>query len=176
MPTTRLLVVRRGKSRSSQARAISVLTITIRRAVCTGTAPPTATDNNPTAATSYVPNSYFSFPYAPTSFANSASCASATKGCSENYDACLTNLGGSGFAVTVDVPGGGGTTVNGDGRNLGSSATSICSSLSSQACSKIQATKCDSFGQSSSTKSTNLIRDFALATTAGILTVFLIIT
>lgn len=144
--------------------------------MCTGTAPPTASNNSPTATISYVPNSYFSFPYAPTTFANSASCASATKGCSENYDSCLTNLGGSGFAVTVNVPGGGGTTVNGNNQNLGTSATSICSSLSSQACSNLQATKCDSFGQSSSARSTNLPRDFIVATTAGILTVLLVIT
>lgn len=99
---------------------------------------------------SYVPNSYFSFPYAATTFGNSASCASAVKACSSNYNACVTGLRGSGgYGVTIDVPGGGGTTVGGIAGNLGPSATSICSSLSSQACSKLEATKCESFGNGS---------------------------
>lgn len=121
----------------------------MKSAVCTGTAPATASGSMPTDAVSYVANSYFSFPYAPTSFTNSASCASATRACSQNYDACITNLGNSGYAVTVAVPGGGGTTVNGAERNLGSSATSICASLSTAACAKLQETKCGSFGNDS---------------------------
>ncbi|KAH7326766.1 hypothetical protein B0I35DRAFT_405957 [Stachybotrys elegans] len=43
-------------------------------AVCTGTAPnPTQTD----APVSFVPNTYFTFPYAPTTFADSGACSSA---------------------------------------------------------------------------------------------------
>lgn len=53
--------------------------------------------------------------------------------------------GGSDFAVTIAVPGGGGTTVGGFATSLGSSATDVCSSLSSEACSKLEATSCDSF-------------------------------
>lgn len=135
--------------------------------MCTGTAPATAPGNIPTATPSYVQNPYFSFPYAPTSFPNSASCASATKACSQNYNACLINLGGSGYAVTVDVPGGGGTTVNGEGRNLGASATSICASLSSQACSNAQATKCESFSQSSETGKKNSAAPLFVAAIVG---------
>ncbi|POR35388.1 Uncharacterized protein TPAR_04391 [Tolypocladium paradoxum] len=119
-------------------------------AVCTGTAPATPPAGGPTPVVSYVPNPYFSFPYAATTFGNSASCASAVKACSSNYNACVTGLQGSGgYGVTIDVPGGGGTTVGGTARNLGPSATSICSSLSSQACSKLEATKCESFGTGS---------------------------
>lgn len=122
-------------------------------AVCTGTAP----DANPTAApsteVSYVSNSYFSFPYAPTTFDNSADCAAAVTACSENFDVCTANLGGGGdgaFGVTIEVPGGGGVTVDGSAQNLGSSAaTSVCSSLSSEACSALEATKCESFGDGS---------------------------
>lgn len=137
------------------------------RAVCTGTAPTSVSGGNPTFIPSYVSNSYFSFPYAPTSFPNSAECESAARACSKNYDSCLTKLGGSGYAVTVDVPGGGGTTVNGDSRDLGTSATSICASLSNQACSKAQATNCDSFGQRSAASSSYSSGLFNFAATAG---------
>lgn len=118
-------------------------------AVCTGIAPATGAGANPTAASSYVPNPYFPFPYAPASFANSASCVSANKACSKNYDACLLNFGMVGYGVTVNVPGRGGTTINGDVRSYGPSATSICSSLSSQACPNPEGTRCDTFGQGS---------------------------
>jgi hypothetical protein len=65
---------------------------------------------------------------------------------------CTANLGGDGggaFGVTIEVPGGGGVTVDGSAQNLGASATSICSSLSSEACSALEATKCESFGDGS---------------------------
>ncbi|PHH84497.1 hypothetical protein CDD83_1855 [Cordyceps sp. RAO-2017] len=121
-------------------------------AICTGTAPIVTPGGSPTAAVSYVPNQYFPFPFAAASFGNSASCASAVAACSSNYGACVTKLqGNGGFAVTVNVPGGIGTTVGGSDQSLGGSATSICSSLSSQACSNLEATKCGSFGQGSGT-------------------------
>ncbi|KAL3961583.1 hypothetical protein ACCO45_003106 [Purpureocillium lilacinum] len=119
-------------------------------AVCTGTAPASAPTGGATAPVSYVENPYFSFPYAPTTFSNSASCAAATRACSSNYNACVTGLQGSGgYGVTINVPGGGGTTVAGAGSNLGASATPLCSSLSSKACAKLDATKCDSYGKGS---------------------------
>ncbi|KAI5462939.1 hypothetical protein BGZ63DRAFT_402292 [Mariannaea sp. PMI_226] len=115
-------------------------------AVCTGTAPASAT-GQPTAPASFVSNDYFSFPYAPTSYHDSDECRSAVTDCSENYHVCLTYLeSGGSFGVTVAVPGGGGTTVAGGGTITGTSATSICSSLSSQACSKLEATSCAKFG------------------------------
>lgn len=122
----------------------------VRRAVCTGTAPSTPSDALPTATISYVPNPYFSFPYATTTFVNSASCASAVAACSSNYGVCVAGLQrNGGYAVTINVPGGGGTTVDGMQGDLGASATPICSSLSSQACFRLEATKCESFGQRS---------------------------
>ncbi|CAM1507373.1 Fc.00g070140.m01.CDS01 [Cosmosporella sp. VM-42] len=127
-------------------------------AVCTGTAPATAATGAPVAAVSYVPNSYFSFPYAPTSYDNRDTCSSAVKACSRNYDSCVSVLGdGGSYGVTIDVPGGGGTTVAGVGANVGASATPICSSLSSEACSDLEATQCVDFGSSdSSTIKTNV--------------------
>ncbi|OHE91759.1 hypothetical protein CORC01_12933 [Colletotrichum orchidophilum] len=102
-----------------------------RRAVCTGTAPTTA----PTAtAVSYVPNAYFPFPYIATSL-DRGECSSALSQCSRNYQSCVTQLdGNAGFGVTVVIPGGGGTTVAATRPDVGTSATPICSSLSSQAC------------------------------------------
>lgn len=138
----------------------------IRSAVCTGTAPATAATDDPSAAVSYVPNSYFSFPFAPTTFDDSGACSSAASACSQNYDACLTNLqGDTGYAVTIDVPGGGGTTVAGAGGNLDSaSATSVCSSLSSEACSDVEATSCDSYGNGSGPAAPPSIRLVVLVT------------
>ena len=87
------------------------------RDVCTGTAPsifvtPTAT---PTVV-SYVPNSFFPYPFMATSFANSAACLSAVSQCGVNYAACTSDLEGSdaanGYGVTIVVPGGGGVTVS----------------------------------------------------------------
>ncbi|KAF4777966.1 hypothetical protein HER10_EVM0010900 [Colletotrichum scovillei] len=100
-------------------------------AVCTGTAPTTV----PTAtAVSYVPNAYFPFPYIATSL-DRGECSSALSQCSRNYQSCVTQLdGNAGFGVTVIVPGGGGTTVAATRPDVGTSATPICSSLSSQAC------------------------------------------
>ena len=93
-------------------------------------------------------NPYFSFPYIQTDFDNGRQCSSAVSACSENYDACLTQLqgGGDDFGVTIVVPGQGGTTVDGGGSDLGASATGVCSSLSSKACSEIDATQCSEFG------------------------------
>ncbi|KAM4059326.1 hypothetical protein HRG_007816 [Hirsutella rhossiliensis] len=142
-------------------------------AVCTGTAPATPLDSVPTAAVSYVPNSYFSFPYAATTFANSASCASAVAACSSNYGVCVAGLQrNGGYAVTINVPGGGGTTVGGMQGDLGASATPICSSLSSQACSRLGATKCESFGQRSGESAARLRLSPMLALLAGVGVVF----
>ncbi|KAL2154102.1 hypothetical protein VTH82DRAFT_2778 [Thermothelomyces myriococcoides] len=126
-------------------------------AVCTGTAPPSFVTPDPadaTTAVSYVPNEFFSFPYIATYFANPGHCSAAVSQCNSNYEACtsqLGRLGGSGdggFAVTVVVPGGGGTTVTAAaGISVdAASATSICSSLSSVACSGLEASMCTMTG------------------------------
>ncbi|KAH6685207.1 hypothetical protein F5X68DRAFT_18074 [Plectosphaerella plurivora] len=110
-------------------------------AVCTGTAPGSP-GSAPTAEASYVPNQYFPFPYIPL-LMEQEECYSAVRQCSSNYDTCVTRLqGGSGSGVTIVVPGGAGTTIVGDSPNLGSSATPVCSSLSSQACYQINNNDC----------------------------------
>ncbi|CCT61931.1 uncharacterized protein FFUJ_01569 [Fusarium fujikuroi IMI 58289] len=104
-------------------------------AVCTGTAPASAT-GEPTAEASYVPNSYFAFPYAATTFTNEAACTSAVDACEKN---------------SIIVPGGGGTTVQGGGQALGSSsATAVCSSLSSRACRNVSSDDCSDYGNDAS--------------------------
>ncbi|KAK4131977.1 hypothetical protein BT67DRAFT_451469 [Trichocladium antarcticum] len=127
-------------------------------AVCTGTAPASFIAPGPTAtAVSYVPNAYFSFPYIATYFAHSGFCSAAVSQCSANHAACTAQLGGQdgpagGHAVTIVVPGGGGTTVTagagaGAGAGVGAaSATSICNSLSSEACSGLQPSMCTMSG------------------------------
>jgi hypothetical protein len=104
-----------------------------------------------TGTTSVVNNIYFPFPYIPTTYINSAACNSAYNDCQTNYAACTVDLQGGGFAVTVDAPGGG-ITVSPTVQNLGSaSATSICSSLSSEACYGIVSSNCAQFGTATTT-------------------------
>lgn len=90
-----------------------------------------------TTAISYVPNTYFSFPYIATYFANPGYCSAAISQCDANHAACTSQLGGAGgggvggdYAVTIVVPGGGGTTVTaGAGFTFdAATATSICKS------------------------------------------------
>ncbi|KAH9887811.1 hypothetical protein F4778DRAFT_420956 [Xylariomycetidae sp. FL2044] len=116
-------------------------------ATCTGVAP-TATQT-----ASYVSNSYFQFPYIPTSFANGAACTSALSQCSRNYAACvdgLTGDTGGGYGVTIVVPGGGGTTVAPSQTTFPqATATSICSSLSSEGCFDLRSGDCAQAGTTS---------------------------
>ncbi|OIW34514.1 hypothetical protein CONLIGDRAFT_638868 [Coniochaeta ligniaria NRRL 30616] len=122
----------------------------LKSAVCTGTAPSSFAPPSSTSV-SYVPNAYFSFPYAPTSFVDSGACSSAASACGANYDSCTSHLegvnGGGGAAVTVVVPG---TTVVGGGQAgvtlATASATSICSSLRSAACGGLQSDLCAGAG------------------------------
>ncbi|ROT34618.1 hypothetical protein SODALDRAFT_337932 [Sodiomyces alkalinus F11] len=110
-------------------------------AICTGIAPPSPA--MPTATVSFVPNNYFPFPYIATSL-DQRQCSSAVSQCSRNYEVCLTELqgGNDGFGVTIVVPGGGGTVIDADRPTLGTSATPVCSSLSSEACSGLESTHC----------------------------------
>ncbi|KAI0484758.1 hypothetical protein GGR56DRAFT_41212 [Xylariaceae sp. FL0804] len=116
-------------------------------ATCTGVAPSTTA-----TTTSYVRNSYFSFPYVQTSFSNQAACTAAVSACSANYQACVSDLGGlaaGGYGVTIQVPGGGGTTVAATQASLEpATATSVCSSLSSKACHNLAASSCTDAGGS----------------------------
>ena len=88
----------------------------------------------------------YPFIYIPTSYANAQACSSAYSECQSQYSACQVSLGG-GVGVTISAPNGGVTqqTV------AASSASAICSSLSSSACYGLQAGQCNAFGTSGET-------------------------
>lgn len=114
-------------------------------AICTGTAP--ASQGTP--APSFVSNSLFNYPAIATSFSNQGACSRAWDSCSRNYDVCTSGLasGTGGFHVTIDVPGGGGTTVQPTHTTVPlESAKSVCSSLSSRACYNLQPSVCSQTG------------------------------
>ena len=97
---------------------------------------------------SVITNAYFPFPVIATSYPNSAACNDAYEACQTNYAACTANLQGSGFGGISIVAPNGGVTVTPTVQNLGpASATSICSSLSQQACYGIVSDNCAQFGQ-----------------------------
>ncbi|CAK7209675.1 hypothetical protein SCUCBS95973_000520 [Sporothrix curviconia] len=128
--------------------------------VCTGGAPSTYVTT--TAAASYVPNAYFSFPYllpanvaATTALADVNACDAVLDQCSLVFAQCTSDLedGGSGTNNDGGGGGGGGVTVVIAGSTTltrgaqqaaattattetlaAASAASVCSSLSSQAC------------------------------------------
>ncbi|KAI1081722.1 hypothetical protein F5B20DRAFT_579051 [Whalleya microplaca] len=138
-------------------------------ATCTGVAP-TGAAGTP----SFVSNTYFQFPYIPTSFANQAACTSALSQCARNYRACVSELGGAnpGYAVTIVVPGGGGTTVAATHATVPTAtATSVCSSLSSEACYDLQSTQCAQAGTTAGfvIGEGNYARPTAAACVAGVI-------
>jgi hypothetical protein len=98
---------------------------------------------------STVPNSYYPFIYAPTSFPDADQCSSAFTSCQAASTACFTSLAGAN-GVTVGGVDGGGITVQGVSGTILSAASSICSSLSSVGCSNLQqVSQCTIFGSGS---------------------------
>ncbi|ESZ89803.1 hypothetical protein SBOR_9809 [Sclerotinia borealis F-4128] len=135
-------------------------------ASCTGTVTISPTTGTPasvsaTVTGAYVSNAYFPFPILPTSYANSAACASATNSCAKNYALCTVDLeGGMGGAVTVSAPNGGVTVAPStpSGGYLGSvSAASVCQSLSSVACAAVESAGCGQFGTKAATTTDSFV-------------------
>ncbi|KUJ20263.1 uncharacterized protein LY89DRAFT_682023 [Mollisia scopiformis] len=134
-----------------------------------GTSSATTTTSTATTATitsaaslSYVSNTFFPWPYIPTTYINSAACMTAYSDCQSNLAACTADLegGSSGFPVTIVAPGGG-VTVGATAQNLGSaSATSICSSLYQEGCYGIVPANCATFG-------TGTVTSFIVGTTGA---------
>ncbi|KAJ5482680.1 hypothetical protein N7539_006126 [Penicillium diatomitis] len=83
----------------------------------------------------------YPFVYVPTTFPNSAVCSSYYSLCQSEYTQCTANLMGR-YGVTVGGVGGAGVTV--EAVTATSQATSICSSLSQQACHGLQLNYCAS--------------------------------
>ncbi|KIW13221.1 hypothetical protein PV08_08408 [Exophiala spinifera] len=93
---------------------------------------------------STVPNAFYPFVYIPTSYANFELCTSAYSICQAESTSCFASLAG-GNGVTVSGLGGGVTQQGATGTIPSSSASSICSSLSSQGCYGLQSTQCSQF-------------------------------
>ncbi|KAH8598985.1 hypothetical protein B0O99DRAFT_614696 [Bisporella sp. PMI_857] len=120
---------------------------TVTSVSATTTSGSAATPTITAGSVTYVTNQYFPFPIIPTTYSNSAACNSAYEACTSNYAACTANLAGTGFGVTIVAPNGGGVTVAPTVAQVAAaSATSICSSLSQQACYGIQSDSCAVFG------------------------------
>jgi hypothetical protein len=81
----------------------------------------------------------YPFIYVPTTFANAATCSSYYSLCQSEYSQCTAQLKGR-YGVTVGGAGGAGVTV--EAVTATAQATSICSSLSQQACHGLQLNYC----------------------------------
>ena len=92
---------------------------------------------------STVPNAFFPFVFFPATYSNAAGCSSYYSSCQTEYNSCMASLGGTVNGVTVSGIGGG-VTVAGSTPTV--QAQSICSSLSSQACSSGQLANCNTYG------------------------------
>jgi len=116
-------------------------------ATATSTSTSSTVTSPNTAPASFVPNAFFPYPYIPTSYINSAACASAVSACAANYALCTNDLTGQMYGVTVSGPDGAGVTVAPTVAPVGlASATSLCSSLSSQACGGTYTSNCAQYG------------------------------
>lgn len=94
---------------------------------------------------STVSNQFYPFAFIPTTYTNAAACSSAYSSCQTDAASCTAALASGVAGVTVSAPNGGATVTA--IASLGpSSASSICASLSSQACYGLQVEACQSFG------------------------------
>lgn len=94
--------------------------------------------STPTITGSTISGAY-PFVYVPTTFGNAATCSSYYSLCQSEYSQCTAQLMGR-YGVTVGGAGGAGVTVQ--AVTATSQATSICSSLSQQACHGLQLSYC----------------------------------
>lgn len=104
-------------------------------------------------------NSLYAFPAVATSFSNAGACSSAATRCANNYASCTAALEAAAatsgaYGVTIAITAGGGATsvITAGGATHSalpaSSAQSICSSLSSQACHGLSTPLCAATGSS----------------------------
>ena len=85
---------------------------------------------------------YGGFVALPTSFPNAQDCSSAISSCTSEFQKCTAALGGNQNGVTI-TGNGASVSIQGATTNLGPSATSICQSLSSEACRGSQLANCN---------------------------------
>ncbi|KAI9853809.1 MAG: hypothetical protein M1824_000877 [Vezdaea acicularis] len=97
------------------------------------------------AGATTIQNAYnFPFLALPTSFPNPSACSSGYSSCTSQYSLCLASLGGGANPVTV-TGGGASIGIPGATGTLGTAASSVCSSLSSEACRGLQPGVCTAF-------------------------------
>lgn len=101
---------------------------------------------------STVANSFYPFPYLPTTYPNAAVCTSSFSSCQLESAKCTGMLEGGGMAVTIRGPGG---EVTQAGAMMPSSAESICSSLSVEACHGLDLAQCSTLGGAKATGAAN---------------------
>ena len=95
-----------------------------------------------------VQNPYYPYAYLPTNYPNAAICTSSFHGCQSQYASCTNSLAGDAApGVTVDGGSTGGVTRAGGAGQMGlAQATSVCSSLSVEACHSLTLPSCTQFG------------------------------
>ncbi|KAI9814380.1 MAG: hypothetical protein M1827_003236 [Pycnora praestabilis] len=96
---------------------------------------------------STIANAPFPFVFLPTTYTNAAECSSYYSSCQTEYSSCAASLGGHVNGVTVSGAGVG-ITVAGATATATVDASSVCSSLSAQACYGLQLSQCPSYGGS----------------------------
>lgn len=94
---------------------------------------------------STVPNQYYPIAYIPTTYTNAAACSSAYTSCQSDAASCTSALANGVQGITVSAPNGG-ATITAIASLGSSSASSICSSLSLQACYQLTVEACQAFG------------------------------
>ncbi len=103
-----------------------------------------ATTANAGSPGSTVNNAFYPFPYIATTYTNAAACSSAYTRCQSDAASCTNALIGGAQGVTISAPNGGATITAVP--SLGqASASSVCSSLSQQACYGLQVQACQAF-------------------------------
>jgi hypothetical protein len=111
------------------------------------TSGPFVQQTEPASGASTVSNAFYPFPYIATTYTNAAACSSAYTRCQSDAASCTNALIGGAQGVTISAPNGGATITAVP--SIGTqSASSICSSLSQEACYGLQVEACRSFGGS----------------------------
>ncbi|KAJ4408817.1 hypothetical protein N0V91_003073 [Didymella pomorum] len=93
---------------------------------------------------STVSNAFYPFPYIATTYTNAAACSSAYTRCQSDAASCTNALIGGAQGVTISAPNGG-ATITAVPSIGAQSASSICSSLSQEACYGLQVDACRAF-------------------------------
>ncbi|PVI08500.1 hypothetical protein DM02DRAFT_621352 [Periconia macrospinosa] len=120
-----------------------------------------SSSNGASPARSTVPNSYFPFPFIPTTYTAAAACSSAYTSCQLDAASCTAALASGREGVTISAPNGGVTATAVPSLGV-QSAQSICQSLSSKACYGLQVEACASFGGGSGAAPTGCVDRYKL--------------